>query len=48
MLVNKVQKQLNIPIDAKWFSPVLNFASGVHTAVAFEHFDRGFFELRGL
>jgi hypothetical protein len=43
---NEVQKQFNISPDAKSFSPVFNFGSGVQTPVAFEHFDLGFSEGR--
>jgi hypothetical protein len=47
-LRNKVQKQLNVSIDAKSFSPMFSLGYSVHTPIALEHFDPGFLELRRL
>ena len=48
VLRNKVQKKLNIAPGAKSFSPMFDLGSGVNAAIALEHFDPSFAEVRWL
>jgi hypothetical protein len=45
VLCYKMQKELNVSIDAKSLSPMLHFGSSVNTAVTLEHFHPGFLEV---